>query len=539
MSALDVLRQIKQARKGEAGKQEAVPWGNMDYINDVGVENLSRRDLKNHLEARDLEVQGTRLELIERLRNSIADEELNRFAVTETLEADFLIQKEIEERGSVYAIGCNNKGQLGVGDLNNRKIWTAIQQLKGMSVGYLDASYDMVFAVTDDHEVYVWGGGGSGKTAIDPKAGRADVLPGQAIHENYIEPQIVRDLRGEEIISVAAGSAHCMAVGKGGDCFVWGDNDAGQLGLGHFKHHPLIAVNNSFPAVDTAIVGGNHSVIMTKQNGLLYTWGHAANGRLGLGHLERVGVPEEERFYFPLPKALDTLEQIRQISCGADHTLALGASGVWAWGNGAGGRLGQGDHKDRTSPVLVPRIKGKCVSYIAASNWYSMAIVVHPPLLAGGWVYSWGSGYHGQLGHGAMTICMLPEPIEYFVKYHINVSKIYAGSHHVFIVTSEQEMYSWGSNRYNCCGRKLQERGVEYSGEPGHVSGFGVIVDKVGIGFPRAITLGQEFTIISTFPYEGPDLTVATKLMEEAKIREQEAALKNQGKENNDDEVVG
>ena len=116
MSALDVLRQIKQARKGEAGKQEAVPWGNMDYINDVGVENLSRRDLKNHLEARDLEVQGTRLELIERLRNSIADEELNRFAVTETLEADFLIQKEIikqkkidQEKEYFETIICENK----------------------------------------------------------------------------------------------------------------------------------------------------------------------------------------------------------------------------------------------------------------------------------------------------------------------------------------------------------------------------------------------------------------------------------------------
>jgi hypothetical protein len=39
-----------------------------------------------------------------------------------------------------------------------------------------------------------------------------------------------------------------IANGSGGDCFVWGDGDAGQLGLGHLDHHPNIAINNSFPA---------------------------------------------------------------------------------------------------------------------------------------------------------------------------------------------------------------------------------------------------------------------------------------------------
>jgi alpha-tubulin suppressor-like RCC1 family protein len=29
-----------------------------------------------------------------------------------------------------------------------------------------------------------------------------------------------------------------------------------------------------------------------------------------------------------------------------------------------------------------------------------MAIVVYPPMKGGGWVYTWGSGYTGQLGRG-------------------------------------------------------------------------------------------------------------------------------------------
>ena len=60
---------------------------------------------------------------------------------------------------------------------------------------------------------------------------------------------------------------------------------------------------------------------------------------------------------------------------------------------------------------------------------------------------------------------------------------------------------------------------------PGHVAGFGSLVNRIGRGFPRSITCGRDFSVVCTFPYEGPDFMVATKLMEEARIREQEAML--------------
>ena len=47
----------------------------------------------------------------------------------------------------------------------------------------------------------------------------------------------------------------------------------------------------------------------------VYSWGHAANGRLGIGAAERIGVPEAERFYFPVPSVLPNLEPISQLSC--------------------------------------------------------------------------------------------------------------------------------------------------------------------------------------------------------------------------------
>lgn len=58
MSALDVLRQIKQLRRAEKKSIKVVEWGNADYINSVGIDNLTRKELRNHLEARDLDTNG-------------------------------------------------------------------------------------------------------------------------------------------------------------------------------------------------------------------------------------------------------------------------------------------------------------------------------------------------------------------------------------------------------------------------------------------------------------------------------------------------
>jgi alpha-tubulin suppressor-like RCC1 family protein len=63
----------------------------------------------------------------------------------------------------------------------------------------------------------------------------------------------------------------------------------------------------------------------------VYTWGHGSNGRLGIGDTERQGVPEAERAYFPVPLLLKSLEPIRQVSCGADHTLAIGTDTCWSY----------------------------------------------------------------------------------------------------------------------------------------------------------------------------------------------------------------
>jgi alpha-tubulin suppressor-like RCC1 family protein len=521
MSALDVLRQIKQLRRSQQTTTKIVEWGNADYINSVGLENMTRRELRNHLEARDLETHGTRIELVERLRSSLADEQLHKFAYAEALDTEQLIQADLEERGSVYVCGLNDKGQLGLGDLDSKRFFIPVPILRGVGVVFVASGANMSYAVTQEHDVYVWGGGGVGRTGINPSLKIRGVA---AKEKNWLEPIIISDLAGEEVTQVEVGSSHAMALGRGGDVFVWGDNESGQLGIGNFENRQIIAVNNSFPPVKQIHCGANHSAVLTQKNEV-YLWGHGAHGRIGNGEIERVGADERHRSFFPVPIVLRTLEPIVQISCGVDHTLAVGASGCWAWGCGSGGKLGIGDQQDRTQPNLIPALRGRSVLQVAASTWFSLAIVAYPPVLSGGYVYSWGSGYYGQLAQGTQSVLLTPDIVEYFVLVHTMIKGIAAGPNHCLAVTVDGELFSWGNNSYGALGRKIEERDVVFTPLPGHVPGFGALVNRIGRGFPRSISCGRDFSVVCTYPYEGPDYIIATKLMEEAKIREQEALL--------------
>ena len=108
-------------------------------------------------------------------------------------------------------------------------------------------------------------------------------------------------------------------------------------------------------------------------------------------------------------------------------------------------------------------------------------------------------------------------------------------------------MYTWGSNLNGCLGHAIKEKFVEHTHEPGHVSGFGAIVERVGRGMVRSYACGREFTIVATFPYEGPSEDVARKLMEEEAIRldmlaleeEQERTIETQSKRKGDETVDG
>eukprot|EP00429_Kryptoperidinium_foliaceum_P072357 CAMPEP_0176058502 /NCGR_PEP_ID=MMETSP0120_2-20121206/29148_1 /TAXON_ID=160619 /ORGANISM="Kryptoperidinium foliaceum, Strain CCMP 1326" /LENGTH=554 /DNA_ID=CAMNT_0017392029 /DNA_START=26 /DNA_END=1693 /DNA_ORIENTATION=- len=80
--------------------------------------------------------------------------------------------------------------------------------------------------LTDEGQVYSWGTSSSTDKQMAQLGRSAQGLQAQ-------EPAKVGDkLRDKLVVQIACGAEHCMVLTKEGELFVWGNNTAGQLGVG-------------------------------------------------------------------------------------------------------------------------------------------------------------------------------------------------------------------------------------------------------------------------------------------------------------------
>ena len=86
-----------------------------DFWASIDMEAMSRLELKTALEARGLDVKGSKQQLIERLEQSIEEEKQAELEFLAMVEAQRRAEAALEESGSVYVIGTNTGGQLGLG----------------------------------------------------------------------------------------------------------------------------------------------------------------------------------------------------------------------------------------------------------------------------------------------------------------------------------------------------------------------------------------------------------------------------------------
>lgn len=142
----------------------------------------------------------------------------------------------------------------------------------------------------------------------------------------------------------------------------------------------------------------------------IYTWGYGQEGTLGLG----------ESSHEHIPRLIGGFEQINfvQVSAGLYHTLAVTDTGqLYSWGRGENGRLGHGDLLTRFRPKLIEHYEAaesNCLSlaehgikfkFIAAGFHHNIAISNE------GILFTWGSGWSGQLGHNDTLDRRRPRPV--------------------------------------------------------------------------------------------------------------------------------
>ncbi|XP_072838275.2 RCC1 domain-containing protein 1 [Pogona vitticeps] len=100
-------------------------------------------------------------------------------------------------------------------------------------------------------------------------------------------------------------------------------------------------------------------------------------------------------FFTPLPATL----QARQLALGHEHALLLSAGGaLFSWGGGRHGQLGHGDLESRPEPQPVEALQGVPSVEVAAGGWHSAA------LGETGDLYLWGWNESGQLALPSKTL---------------------------------------------------------------------------------------------------------------------------------------
>ncbi|ETW07414.1 hypothetical protein H310_01937 [Aphanomyces invadans] len=133
----------------------------------------------------------------------------------------------------------------------------------------------------------------------------------------------------------------------------------------------------------------NHMVVAAKfrvqDRGQFYSWGCAANGRLGVGamaahpHLTDGYDARTDSSYrcATLPVVVPALcgRDIADVVCGAAHSMARTSTGrVFTWGQGKAGQLGHRESTDKAVPTLVTQLGYEVVVEMAANDICSTVV---------------------------------------------------------------------------------------------------------------------------------------------------------------------
>nr|XP_017211386.1 probable E3 ubiquitin-protein ligase HERC4 [Danio rerio] len=234
----------------------------------------------------------------------------------------------------------------------------------------------------------------------------------------------LKGLENRQVIQIACGDQHSMALTNDGQLFVWGENALGQLGLRKEQagtQSPRHLQSLCGIPVAQISAGGNHSFVLSL-SGVVFGWGGNSAGQLGLGDTT-------DRF---VPTVVNSLKRkkIVSISCGGEHTAALAKGGtVFTFGSGGFGQLGHNSFKDEHHPRLVAELWGSKVSQVTCGRNHTLVSTASPKL-----IYSFGCGMQGQLGNGEQVKQSVPLPVDQPTEYNdeYTIQKLVAGENHSF-----------------------------------------------------------------------------------------------------------
>ena len=200
--------------------------------------------------------------------------------------------------GTLYAIGGNQYGQMGIEGISENKNTTTPTKIEFPENSYIEdviAYASSVYAIMKNGSLYAWGANYSGRLGVGDEVNRK------------IPVKVELDGKIRELITNTITNGSVYAIMEDGSLYAWGNNSDGQLGVGSdaaYQNTPKkIDFNNTSAKVKKLfstkvllpeksvvqnIIDTSKAIYAVMQDGSIYAWG---NGRIINGNEEPIAIP--------------------------------------------------------------------------------------------------------------------------------------------------------------------------------------------------------------------------------------------------------
>ncbi|XP_039254767.2 serine/threonine-protein kinase Nek8-like isoform X1 [Styela clava] len=205
------------------------------------------------------------------------------------------------------------------------------------------------------------------------------------------------------------------------------------------------------PYADTQIVQvdcGRTQKACVTENGRLIIWESSSTQALPGALEDSQNVPAF------IPRFLEGQSGVcvKMVSCGDMHMACLTDRGIlMTSGTGSNGCLGHGSFNDLNEPKIVEALLSHEVIEISCGSYHVLALTSDDE------VFAWGSGDKGRLGLGDRQTHCTPQPVS--VPQEYEVKSVICGNDSSVILTKDKKMLSCGNNNHNKLGLDVVNNG--------------------------------------------------------------------------------
>ncbi|MCL2591729.1 MAG: hypothetical protein FWD82_00045 [Defluviitaleaceae bacterium] len=318
------------------------------------------------------------------------------------------------------------------------------------SFEYISAGDFHNIALCYHGNVWTWG---AGSDRLRSNSRDAHGWLGHGSYNNELRPRRIDGISGfTNIYAVAAGSEGSMALDSNGNLWSWGSGSY-NLGLGYsnlvdITRPQMIETGyNDIQLPKFVAISLDRISMALDIDGNLWSWGftEGLSGSNVLGHGDIRNISRPKKITYGYNNML--LPEFISINTANTHSMAIDASGnIWTWGFGGG--LGH------VSAAVRPQILELCYnnealpSFIEISAGFSHSMAIDEY----GYVWSWGSD-NGRLGHGLDSSVFITRPKKIAGLNNIATISASAGFHiHNMALCKEGYVWTFGHGRHGQLG---------------------------------------------------------------------------------------